>query len=475
MKIRSLIATEVHGYLPISILFYDDCTFLIGLNGAGKTSALRLLTAMITPNLEELASIDFHRAEVQVAEGENTLNIIAEKHHGEMTLSLSNFTEPLHLTAAHLQFLVDSRYREEGHSPIKDLIQSNSTYKLLRSLPTPIFLGIERRTAWSTNAEELENRKARTAMKNWFLDYPQTRGSVGLGGFGEVNKLVQNKVAEIRAAQVKLDDELRIKFFTKAFEYKPSKVFDGKLQLPSREDLVKYRSQLGTIERVAEKLKLPAPEMTATLSQFFDQMSRVVSALEMQMNAKRISATGRGPASKNKWEQPPNRANEQLPDKDFVEWLVNSPQAERVIDSLELFNSHEQRRSELNAPINNFLDLLNSFFSQTNKEVEISDTGNIVISQSLTQGSRMLSALASGERQLLNMIGHLILNPDLRQSGVFMIDEPELSLHIAWQERFVDAITAANPNIQFIMATHSPAIVLDRDEKCVESLNNFQL
>ncbi len=87
----------------------------------------------------------------------------------------------------------------------------------------------------------------------------------------------------------------------------------------------------------------------------------------------------------------------------------------------------------------------------------------------------MLSALASGERQLLNMIGHLILNPDLRQSGVFMIDEPELSLHIAWQERFVDAITAANPNIQFIMATHSPAIVLDRDEKCVESLNNFQL
>ncbi|MCZ8092294.1 MAG: AAA family ATPase [Acidovorax sp.] len=475
MKIRSLIATKVHGYLPISIKFHEDCTFLIGLNGAGKTSALRLLTAMITPSLEELASIDFERAEVQVTDGEYTLNITAEKQSGEMTLSLSNFSEPLHLTAAHLQFLVDSKYREEGHSPIKELIQANAVYKLLRSLPTPIFLGIERRTAWSANAEEIDARKSRALIKNWLSsDYYQSRAQVGLGGFGEVNQLVRSKVAEIRAAQVKLDDELRIKFFTKAFEYKPTKVFDGKLQLPSRDDLLKYRSQLGTIERVAENLKLPAPEMTATLTQFFDQMSRVVSTLENQMNGKQ-QIVNRGPVGKNKWEKPPNRPVEQLPDKDFVEWLVNSPQADRVIDSLELFNSHEQQRSELNAPINNFLKLLNSFFKQTKKEIEISDTGNLVIFQTLEHGPRMLSALASGERQLLNMIGHLILNPDLMESGIFMVDEPELSLHIAWQERFVDAVTAANPNIQFIMATHSPAIVLDRDEKCIESLNNFNL
>jgi ABC-type cobalamin/Fe3+-siderophores transport system ATPase subunit len=476
MKIRSLVATKVHGYMPISIQFYEDCTFLIGLNGSGKTSALRLLTAIMTPNLEELASIDFERAEVQVAEGDQTLNIIAEKQRGEMTLSLNNFTEPLHLTAAHLQFLVDNRYREEAHSPIKELIQASPVYKVLRSFPTPIFLGIERRTAWSANAEELDGRKVRTLVKNWFgSDFAQARANVGLGGYGEVNQLVRSKVAEIRAAQVKLDDELRIKFFTKAFEYKPVKVFDGKFQLPSRDDLSKYRSQLGTIERVAENLKLPAPEMTATLTRFFDQMSRVVSTMELQMNAKPRNEKNRGPAGRNKWEQPPPRASENLPDKDFAEWLINSPQADRVIDSLELFNSHEQKRTELNAPIKNFLDLLNSFFSQTKKEVEISDTGNLAILHSHEDGPRQLSALASGERQLLNMIGHLILNPDLMESGVFMVDEPELSLHIAWQERFVDAITAANPSIQLIMATHSPAIVLDRDDKCIESLHNIDL
>ncbi|SFB51121.1 AAA family ATPase [Delftia tsuruhatensis] len=476
MKIRSLIATKVHGYLPIRINFHEDCTFLIGLNGAGKTSALRLLTAMMTPSLEELASIDFEYAEVKVTHGEKTLNIIAKKHSGEMTLSLSDVADELKLTAAHLQFLVDSKYREVGLSPIKELIQANLVYKILRSLPTPIFLGIERRTAWSANAEELDDRQNRSAINRWIsVDYPGSHLNVGLGGFGEVNQLVRSKVAEIRAAQVKLDDALRIKFFTKAFEYKPTKMFDGKVQLPSREDLSKYRSQLGTIERVAENLKLPAPEMTATLTQFFDQMSRVVSTMETQMNARRPVIKTRGPLGRKKWENPPVRTSEPIPDKDFVEWLVNSPQADRVIDSLELFNSHEQERIKLNAPINGFLDLLNGFFSQTNKIVEISDTGNLVIYQKLKNSPRTLSALASGERQLLNIIGHLILNPDLINSGVFMVDEPELSLHIAWQERFVDAITAANPKIQFIMATHSPAIVLDRDEKCIESLNNFDL
>lgn len=64
------------------------------------------------------------------------------------------------------------------------------------------------------------------------------------------------------------------------------------------------------------------------------------------------------------------------------------------------------------------------------------------------------------------MLAHLSLNPSLAGSGVFIVDEPELSLHIAWQEKFVDAIREANPKVQLILATHSPAIILDRDDAC---------
>ncbi len=51
---------------------------------------------------------------------------------------------------------------------------------------------------------------------------------------------------------------------------------------------------------------------------------------------------------------------------------------------------------------------------------------------------------------------------------MIIVDEPELSLHVRWQESFVDAIQKASPRLQIILATHSPSIVLDRIEKCVD-------
>ncbi len=50
MKITKLTAEKVHGYLPLDIEFFDELTFLTGLNGSGKTSALRLLMAL--PNAQ---------------------------------------------------------------------------------------------------------------------------------------------------------------------------------------------------------------------------------------------------------------------------------------------------------------------------------------------------------------------------------------------------------------------------------------
>ena len=52
--------------------------------------------------------------------------------------------------------------------------------------------------------------------------------------------------------------------------------------------------------------------------------------------------------------------------------------------------------------------------------------------------------------------------------NVFIIDEPELSLHVQWQEKFVDGIMEASRETQFILATHSPTIILDKVLNCVE-------
>lgn len=54
------------------------------------------------------------------------------------------------------------------------------------------------------------------------------------------------------------------------------------------------------------------------------------------------------------------------------------------------------------------------------------------------------------------------------------MDEPETSLHVEWQAVFIDKIKELNPNIQIIIATHNPLILLNReqDEIGIIELNN---
>jgi predicted ATP-dependent endonuclease of OLD family len=41
------------------------------------------------------------------------------------------------------------------------------------------------------------------------------------------------------------------------------------------------------------------------------------------------------------------------------------------------------------------------------------------------------------------------------------MDEPEVSLHIEWQKRLIDLIVELNPNVQIILTTHSPAVIMN--------------
>ena len=57
-----------------------------------------------------------------------------------------------------------------------------------------------------------------------------------------------------------------------------------------------------------------------------------------------------------------------------------------------------------------------------------------------------------------------VLNPQLGDAiletpGIIVIDEVELHLHPGWQKRILKDLTSVFPNIQFIVATHSPIII----------------
>ena len=48
-----------------------------------------------------------------------------------------------------------------------------------------------------------------------------------------------------------------------------------------------------------------------------------------------------------------------------------------------------------------------------------------------------------------------------RQPYVLFMDEPEISLHVEWQQKLITLIRQLNPNVQIILTTHSPAMIMN--------------
>jgi len=103
-----------------------------------------------------------------------------------------------------------------------------------------------------------------------------------------------------------------------------------------------------------------------------------------------------------------------------------------------------------------FLTIIDSLFRATNKKIN-RDKNEI----SFLFGNRELSPyqLSSGEKQVL-MILLTVLVQDTKPSIIFM-DEPEISLHIDWQKKLIGYLRELNPNAQIILATHSPALIME--------------
>lgn len=84
------------------------------------------------------------------------------------------------------------------------------------------------------------------------------------------------------------------------------------------------------------------------------------------------------------------------------------------------------------------------------KGVEIFDEKNNKIS---------LTSLSSGEKETLVLFFSLLF--EVGDGALLLVDEPEISLHVAWQRKFADDIKTimALKNLKVVIATHSAQIV----------------
>ena len=136
----------------------------------------------------------------------------------------------------------------------------------------------------------------------------------------------------------------------------------------------------------------------------------------------------------------------------FLDYQVNI--GNRIIEQLQTGNTDAAQR--LSEKKKRFQDMVDELFAETGKRIVRSEN-----ELRFTQIGEILLPyqLSSGEKQMLVILLTVLVEDD--QHYVLFMDEPEVSLHIEWQKRLIDLIVELNPNVQIILTTHSPAVVMN--------------
>lgn len=146
--------------------------------------------------------------------------------------------------------------------------------------------------------------------------------------------------------------------------------------------------------------------------------------------------------------------------KRFLDYQVNI--GNRIIELLTSGDPDDQMKAaEVSAPKKQFQDMIDELFADTNKKID-RKSNEIQFVQTNGNGTiEMITPyqLSSGEKQMLAIL--LTVLVENREPYALLMDEPEISLHIDWQQRLIDLIRQLNPNAQIILSTHSPALIMD--------------
>ena len=113
------------------------------------------------------------------------------------------------------------------------------------------------------------------------------------------------------------------------------------------------------------------------------------------------------------------------------------------------------KAQDISARKTRFQDLIDDLFKDTGKRI-IRTENEIRFTQI---GETLVPyQLSSGEKQMLAILLTVLVEDN--EPYVLFMDEPEVSLHIDWQQRLIDLIMELNPNVQIILTTHSPAVIM---------------
>lgn len=153
----------------------------------------------------------------------------------------------------------------------------------------------------------------------------------------------------------------------------------------------------------------------------------------------------------------------------YLDFQVNM--SKRMI---ELFTSNapdaQAKAQKVAMEKSHFQDIVDGLFQDTGKTIQRDKNEIFFTSMDETIPPYKLS---SGEKQILIILLSVLVQD--KKPFVLFMDEPEVSLHIEWQQRLIAMVRDLNPNVQVILTTHSPAVIMDGWGDCVVDVEDITL
>ena len=403
----------------VELIFNENENFLIGVNGSGKTTIISLISAVISGDFTTIDNIVFDSISIKLRNTKDKrikplIEVIKIK--GSFTTRI--LFRVKETAGADYQEVYLVKSAESGRFRI---LSRDTNLFSKNNLNEETFFNPKDKlhelihTSWlSIQRYEFSNK---------------TKNSKNM-------PLVDHKIGQFKynflkyLSQLSLEENIATNDFQNFIFMSLLNTSNSRILIPSLEK-INIDTEKDALTEVFSLLEIASKNYTSSINNYFTASQKAISNLK----------------------------NNSLKIEDF-EYLFG---IQRIHQIVQKGNEFLAKRKEIYRYKEIFLSVINDLLER--KIIFINKDNELKVK---TQSGKILplSKLSSGEKQLLIILGETLLQKS--NTHIFIADEPELSLHVDWQEKLVDSLKSLNPNCQIIFATHSPDIVSHYSESVIK-------
>lgn len=426
-KLKKFEIKNLFNQFDVSIPLDSDINIFLGENGMGKTTILNCLYCVLSGNVENLSTVIFEEITLTLSDNQKF-----SLKHTDLVCYMDYIYDRSPYRRRRMN--VENIFSEKEIFEIRNLIFHNSqnsdllkkyAYKLVDVFGMPLSLAIQELERYAMQyidreekgnyknvvifKKEIENKLSKEIL--YFPTYRRIEEDISKLGIDiekdkVKNRLIKFGMTDVEKATEKILSTIRsiaINSFAKLTGVLLTQYLDGEL-------ITHATSQIDL-----DKLSIA--------------LTRVGDEIEKQDKERiiKLAASGNIYDEENKY-------------------LLNL--IERLIDSYEKQNAYDERVKNFVSVCNGYLNGKKYVYDESNLELGIfRDNSKTPIS---------IQNLSSGEKQVISLFSKLYLEET--ENCFILFDEPELSLSIKWQSKFLPDIMNSGKCSTLVAVTHSPFI-----------------